>query len=106
MGLLKIRKKKWRRYNSFKGDLGGVLPNMMNQEFKTTAQYQKAGTDVTMFPLDEQAVFISPIIDFHTREVLAYLVGLDAKTVKMMAMLTMLKKQHVRAIKGMIIQSD
>ena len=106
MGLLQIRKKKWRRYNSFKGDLGGVLPNMMNQEFKTTAPYQKAGTDVTMFPLDEQAVFLSPIIDFHTREVLAYFVGLDAKTDKMMAMLTMLKKQHGRAIKGMIIQSD
>lgn len=41
---------------------------MMNQEFKTTAPYQKAGTDVTMFPLDEQAVFLFPIIDFHTRE--------------------------------------
>ena len=106
MGLLQSRKKKWRQYNSFKGDLGEVLPNMINQEFKTTAPYQNAGTGVTMFPLDEKAVFLSPIIDFHTREVLAYVVGLDAKTDKMMAMLSMFKKQHGRAIKCVIIKSD
>jgi putative transposase len=44
---------------------------MIKHEFKTTAPYQKAGTDVTMFPIDEQAVFLYPIIDFHTREGLA-----------------------------------
>jgi hypothetical protein len=44
MELLQIKKKKWRRYNSFKGDLGDVLPNMMNQEFNTPAPYQKAET--------------------------------------------------------------
>jgi transposase InsO family protein len=86
--------------------LGGILPNVINQDFQTTGPYQKAGTDVTMFPLDEQAVFLSPLIDFHTREVLAYAVGTDAKTDKMMTMLTMLKNQHVKSIKGMMIQSD
>jgi transposase InsO family protein len=106
LGLLQTKAKKWRRYNSFKGDLGGILPNVINQDFQTTGPYQKAGTDVTMFPLDEQAVFLSPLIDFHTREVLAYAVGTDAKTDKMMTMLTMLKKQHGTSIKGMMIQSD
>ena len=56
-----------------------------------------------MFPLDEQAVFLSPLIDFHTREVLAYAIGTDAKTDKMMSMLTMLKKQQGTSIKGMMI---
>ena len=106
LGFLQSKAKKWRRYHSFKGDLGGILPNVINQDFQTTGPYQKAGTDVTMFPLDEQEVFISHLIDFHTREVLAYAVGTDAKTDKMMAMLTMLKKQHGTSIKGMMIQSD
>jgi hypothetical protein len=51
MGFLQIKNKKWRRYNSFKDATGGLLPNMMNQEFKTTAPYKKPGTDVTTFPL-------------------------------------------------------
>jgi hypothetical protein len=79
---------------------------MMNQEFKTTSPYQKAGTDVTTFPLDEQEVFLFLIIDFHIREVLVYVVGLDAKTDKIMAIVSMLVKQQSRAIKGMIIQSN
>lgn len=106
LGLFQTKAKKWRRYNSFKGALGGILPNVINQDFQTTGPYKKAGTDVTMFPLDEQALFLSPLIDFHTREVLAYAVGPDAKTDKMMNMLTMFKKQHGTSIKGMIIQSD
>ena len=59
-----------------------------------------------MFPLDEQVVVLSPLIDFHTREVLAYAVGTNAKTDKMMSMLKMLKKQHGASIKGMLVQSD
>lgn len=50
---------------------------MIKHEFKTTAPYQKAGTDVTMFPIDEQAVFLYPIIDFHTREGLAQVIGCE-----------------------------
>jgi transposase InsO family protein len=59
-----------------------------------------------MFPLDEQAVLISPQIDFHTREVLAYVVGTDAKSDNMIMILTMLKKQHGTSDKGMMIQSE
>ena len=65
----------------------------MNYEFKTTKPYQKAGPDVTMLPLDEQAGFLSPIIDFHTREVFAYLVELDVNNMNKF-LLSMLKKQH------------
>lgn len=74
LGFLQSKAKKWRNYSAFKGDLCGIFPNIINQDFQTTGPYQKAVTNVTMFPLDEQAVFLSPLIDFHTREVLAYAV--------------------------------
>ena len=75
-----------------------MLTKMMNQEFKATAPHHMAGTDVTIFPLDGQIVFLSPIIYFHICEVIAYFVRLDAKTNKMIAKLYILKKQHDRAI--------
>jgi transposase InsO family protein len=106
LGLLQTKAKKWRRYNCINGDLGGILTNVIKQDFQTTGPYQKGGIDVTMFPQDEQAVFLSPLIDFHTREVLGYAVGTYAKTDKMMTFLTMLKKQHGTSIKGMMIKSD
>jgi transposase InsO family protein/transposase-like protein len=105
-GYLKTRKPKWRRYNSYNGDQGGIRDNLMNQDFTTTQPYEKAGTDVSLFPLDEESVYLSPIIDFHSREVLAYTASENAKTDKIMAMLRKLEKTHGKRIEGMMIQSD
>jgi transposase InsO family protein/transposase-like protein len=105
-GYLKTKAKKWRRYNAYEGDLGGVKANVMQQNFKTEKPYEKAGTDITMFGLDEEAVYFSPIVDFDSREVLAYSVGTDAKMEKIMEMLGKLKRDHGRHIRGMMMQSD
>lgn len=94
------------KYNSYKGDLGGVVENILKQNFKTTKPYEKAGTDITMFKVREQAVYLSPIIDFKTREILAYEVGCDSKVKRVIKMLNNLKETHKEQIKGMIIQSD
>ncbi len=96
----------YRRYNSYKGDLGGVKENVLNQDFKATKPYEKAGTDITMFRVKEEAVYLSPVIDFYTREILSYEIGTDAKLEKVLNMIKKLKENHQENIKGMIIQSD
>ncbi len=105
-GYLKIKKRNWRKYNSYEGDMGGVKVNEMSQNFKTSFPYEKAGTDISVFPLDEESVYLSPIIDFDSREVLAYKAGKDVKMDKIMLMLDDLEKIHGNKIKGMMIQSD
>ena len=103
-GYTKQNKPKY--YNSYEGDLGGVVDNVLNQDFITAKPYEKCGTDITMFNVKEERVYLSPIIDFNSREVLSYEVGLDAKVVKVIKMLDKLKETHKDNIKGMIIQSD
>lgn len=105
-GYPKKKKKTWRKYNSYAGDLGYTKPNHMNQDFQTTEPYQKAGTDMTMFRTSRGPVYLSPIIDFNSREVLSYTVGTNAKMDKIMKMLDLLKKHHSNRLKGMMIQSD
>jgi len=102
------RKKKinYRKYNSYAGDLGGVVSNVLNQNFKANKPYEKAGTDITMFRVNEQAVYLSPVIDFYTREVLSYEVDTNAKMNNVLSMLNKLKINHHKKIEGMIIQSD
>ena len=103
-GYTKQNKPKY--YNSYQGDLGGVVDNILNQDFKTSRPYEKCGTDVTMFNVKDERVYLSPIIDFNSREVLSYEVGTDAKVTKVINMLEKLKVNHKDRIKGMIIQSD
>lgn len=105
-GYTKQKKINYRRYNSYAGDLGGTVSNIINQNFKTKKPYEKAGTDITMFRVKEKAVYLSPIIDFNTREVLSYEVGTDAKVKSVLNMINKLKQKHKDNIKGMIIQSD
>ncbi len=101
------RKKKinYRKYNSYAGNLGGVVPNIIARNFKAIKPYEKVGTDITMFRINDKAVYLSPIIDFCTREVLAYEVGTDAKLIKVLSMLKKLNEVHRENTKGMIIQS-
>ena len=105
-GYTKKPKTNYQKYNSYEGDLGGVVENILNQDFKTTKPYEKAGTDITMFNVKEERIYLSPIIDFNTREVLSYEVGTDAKVIKIINMLDKLSYSHKDKIKGMIIQSD
>lgn len=105
-GYVKQNKVNYRKYNSYKGDLGGVKENILNQNFKATRPYEKAGTDVTMFRVKEEAVYLSPVIDFYTREILSYEVGTNAKLERVLDMIKKLKINHKDKIKGMIIQSD
>lgn len=105
-GYTKKKQKKWRKYNSYEGTVGWIQPNHMKQDFQTKRPYEKAGTDITMFPLDEESVYLSPIIDFNSREVLSYAAGTDAKMDKIKAMLNKLEAKHRSKIKGMMIQSD
>lgn len=105
-GYVKQKKVNYRKYNSYKGDLGGVKENVLKQNFKATKPYEKAGTDITMFRVKEEAVYLSPVIDFYTREILSYEVGTNAKLEKVLNMIKKLKEKHKENIKGMIIQSD
>ena len=105
-GYTRNKTKKWRKYNSYAGDLGFTKPNYMNRDFHTTKPYEKAGTDITMFRTDKGPVYLSPVIDFDSREVLSYTLGTNAKMDKITKMLDLLKKQHSNRVKGMMIQSD
>ena len=63
--------KKKRRYNSYKGTVGKIAPNILDRNFSTTRPYEKLGTDVTVFITPHGKLYLSPVIDFHTREILA-----------------------------------
>ena len=47
-GYVKQNKINYRRYNSYKGELRGVKENVLNQDFKATKPYEKAGTDAKL----------------------------------------------------------
>ena len=64
-----------KRYRSYKGEVGKVAPNLLERDFSTTAPNQKWVTDVTEFSLFGQKIYLSPILDLHSSDVVSYVIS-------------------------------
>lgn len=65
-----IRKK--RKYSSYKGTIGKIADNLLNRNFKASKPNQKWVTDVTEFKVNEEKLYLSPIIDLYNGEIVSY----------------------------------
>jgi transposase InsO family protein len=111
---------KQRKYVSYKGDFGKKCKNLLldknlleeknlyvyKRNFETTGPYQKLGTDVTVFIMPFGKLYLSPIIDFHTREILAYNLSEHPDFRQIDKMFKQLENKHGNKIKGAILHSD
>ena len=61
-----------KKYNSYKGEVGKTAPNLIERDFSTTAPNQKWVTDVTEFQLFGQKIYLSPILDLHSQDIVSY----------------------------------
>ena len=71
LGLQSIQRPK-RRYNSYKGTIGKVADNLLKRNFKADKPNQKWATDVTEFKVNNEKLYLSPIIDLFNGEVVSY----------------------------------
>lgn len=63
MGLQRIQRPK-RRYNSYQGIIGKIADNLLKRDFKADKPNQKWATDVTEFRVNNDKLYLSPIVDF------------------------------------------
>lgn len=69
-------KHKNRKYRSYKGTVGTIAKNRMSRRFNTMYFYQKLATDITEFKtLNKQKVYLNPIMDMATGEIISYSIG-------------------------------
>jgi len=61
-----------KRYNSYRGNVGSIAPDMLQRNFYASRPNQKWVTDVTEFHLFGQKLYLSPILDLYNREIISY----------------------------------
>ena len=73
LGLVcRVRMKK---YRSYKGEVGKIAPNLLNRDFHADKPNQKWGTDVTEFSLFGEKLYLSPILDLHSSDLVSYTIS-------------------------------
>ena len=73
LGLVcRVRMKK---YRSYKGEVGKIAPNLLKRDFYAEKPNQKWVTDVTEFHLFGQKLYLSPILDLCSRNLVSYTIS-------------------------------
>lgn len=109
-----------RKYSSYKGEVGKICRNHLlkrklninkhiytyERHFETDRPYQILGTDVTQFQISAGKLYLSPVIDFYTREILGYDLSTSPNYAQIRRMLKMMFDRHGEVFKGAILHSD
>ena len=107
------------KYNSYKGDQNGTCKNLLlrktvdeerhktryERDFSTTACNQKWTTDVSEFHIAAGKLYLSPILDMHNREIVAFSVSRSPNFAQTMDMLGKAFAKHGN-LEGLIFHSD
>ena len=98
----RVRRKK---YRSYKGEVGKIAPNMLNRDFRAEKPNQKWVTDVTEFSLFGEKLYLSPILDLCSSDLVSYTIS-DHPVLSMVT--TMLDKafEKIPDGTGLILHSD
>ncbi|MBS1166728.1 MAG: family insertion sequence transposase protein [Proteobacteria bacterium] len=70
MGLKSLVRPK--KYRSYKGHRGHVAPDLLRRQFTAEGMNQKWTTDVTEFNVAGEKLYLSPVMDLHNGEIIAF----------------------------------
>ncbi|MBE6141788.1 MAG: IS3 family transposase [Erysipelotrichaceae bacterium] len=97
---------KKKKYCSYRGEVGSKAPNVIKRHFDVGEPYRVFGTDVTQFRIGEDKLYLSPIIDFHTREIVSYDISIHPNMLQIKRMMHQLEDKYKAYLPGSIIHSD
>lgn len=100
-----VGKRPKEKYHSYLGEVGRVAANVINRDFTTTAPLQKWTTDVSQFTFQWGKCYLSPILDMHTNEIIAYDLSLHPNLGQVKRMLDKAFKRF-RMVEGLVFHSD
>ncbi|RGQ32770.1 IS3 family transposase, partial [[Clostridium] leptum] len=64
-----------KRYRSYKGEVGKIAPNLLNRNFHADKPNQKWVTVVTEFCLFGEKLYLSPILNLHSSDLVSYAIS-------------------------------
>ena len=64
-----------KKYRSYKGEVGNIAPNLLKRDFHAEKPNQKWVTDVTEFSLFGKKLYLSPILDLYSSDLVSYTIS-------------------------------
>lgn len=100
-----LSKVKPKKYKSYKGEVGKIADNILQQDFSAEDINQKWVSDITQFRINEKKVYLSPIMDLYSRDIVSYTISESPNVDMVMEMLEKAVKSQ-KDITKLIIHTD
>ena len=94
-----------KKYRSYKGEQGKIADNELNSEFRAEKPNQKWVTDVTEFRLFGQKIYLSPILDLCSGDIVTYTIS-DSPNLLMVTSMLEQAFQKIPDNSGLLLHSD
>jgi len=95
-----------KKYNSYKGEIGHVAPNLLERHFHAPEPNRKWVTDVTEFKIDGKKLYLSPILDLYNREIVSYAISDHPDFTMVSQMLSLAFQKLPDKVDNLILHSD
>ena len=100
--ICKVRRK---RYRSYRGEVGRIAPNLLERNFEAERPNEKMLTDITEFKLFGQKLYLSLLLDLHSRDIVSYTIS-DRPVLSMVTSMLERAFQTIPKDADLIIHSD
>ena len=94
-----------KKYRSYKGEVGKIAPNLLQRNFHADRSNQKWVTDVTEFSLFGQKLYLSPILDLCSSDLVSYTI-LDRPVISMVTSMLDKAFEQIPDDTNLILHSD
>jgi len=64
-----------KRYRAYRGAAGYAAPNTLRRRFQASGPNQRWVTDITEFKVNDQKLYLSPVMDLYNGEIIAFQTG-------------------------------
>lgn len=93
------------KYSSYRGTIGKIKANLIKCNFKSVMPNRKWYSDVTEFHLNGEKLYLSPVMDGCTQEIVSYTLSRNPVLKQVMDMLELAYKKYP-ALNGLIFHTD
>ena len=94
-----------KKYRSYKGEVGKIAPNLLKRDFHAEKPNQKWVTDVTEFSLFGEKLYLSPILDLYSSDLVSYTIS-DRPILSMVTSMVDKAFENLPDGTGLILHSD
>ncbi|AHI12072.1 IS3 family transposase [Lactobacillus helveticus] len=93
------------KYSSYKGTIGKIKSNLIKRHFAAIIPDRHWYSDITEFHLNGEKLYLSPVMDGCSQEIVAYTLSRHPVLKQVMDMLDLAYKKHP-ALNGLIFHTD